>query len=216
MQTGRKRWGAAGAALLVAGAATLFLRHHRSATQRRSALDEPLEQAAGDRWRGFAAGTTVQARPANDAGASGKDWLAEQITPQQLHDAVDAWRQAILMRRSDAVLTLDRAFAVYPGRYGPELMTLAQSDPDERIRAFSTRVLGKIKNPELTDVFGRLLDDKSPFVRQNAAWALGELADRPGGRDAAQAAVADLERVQDTDPALPVRTAAGEALKKLQ
>ena len=68
------------------------------------------------------------------------------------------------------------------------------------MRAFSTRVLGKMKNVALVEDFQRLLADKSPFVRQNAAWALGELATRPGGREAAEAALDELRQAQD-DPA---------------
>jgi HEAT repeat protein len=114
------------------------------------------------------------------------------------------------------VLALDRAFAMLPGRYGPELIRVAETDPDDRVRAFSTRVLGKLKNVELADVFMRLLNDRSPFVRQNAAWALGELAPLPRGRETAGAAYGDLRRVEEGDPASDVRAAATMALKRLQ
>ena len=62
-----------------------------------------------------------------------------------------------------------------------------RKDANERVRAFSTRVLGKFKQVELAETFERLLEDGSPFVRQNAAWALGELGAevrRAGGGEA--------------------------------
>jgi HEAT repeat protein len=102
-----------------------------------------------------------------------------------------------------------------PARYGPALLRLAETDPDERVRAFSVRVLGKMKNLELVDDYRRLLEDKSPFVRGNAAWALGELARRPGGREAAEGALDELRQAAD-DPATDVRAAATNALKALQ
>lgn len=167
-------------------------------------------------WRGFATGTIGPAKAAGDAGVAVNGWMAEQITPQQLENAVSAWRQSILDKQKDSVITLDRAFAMFPGRYGPELVRLAESDPEERIRAFSTRVLGKIKNPELAGTFERLLTDKSPFVRQNAAWALGELTERPEGRAAAEVAIDELQHVQNADPSEAVRAAAANTLKQLQ
>jgi len=84
------------------------------------------------------------------------------------------------------------------------------------VRAFSTRVLGKYKSPTLADTFDALLADKSPFVRQNAAWALGELAAQADGRAAAQRAVAELRHARAKDPAPDVRTAARGALARLE
>lgn len=78
------------------------------------------------------------------------------------------------------------------------------------MRAFSTRVLGKFKNAAEAPLYQRLLlTDKSPYVRQNAAWALGELG--PAGASA----VAELQKVSVRDRANDVRGAAKDALKKL-
>jgi hypothetical protein len=211
MLTRRKRWGAAGAAVLIAGATALWIRHRHAPASRAGVATRAV--APEERWRGFEAGRDVPGPPSGGAAPSEPD--SKDVTPAQVGDAIAAWRTAILEKRAELVLSLDRAFAVLPGRYGPELLKLAESDPDERVRAFSTRVLGKMKNAALVDDFRRMLGDASPFVRQNAAWALGELALRPGGREAAEAALDELRQAQD-DPATDVRAAATNALKALQ
>ena len=114
------------------------------------------------------------------------------------------------------VQSLDRAFLSSPERYRSALEKSARSDADGRVRAFSTRVLGKQKNPALAPLFETLLSDKSPFVRQNAAWALGELAVLDDGRVAARHAVAELRLARAKDPAPDVRTAAKGALARLE
>jgi hypothetical protein len=210
MLKAQKRWGAAGLAVLLVGGATLFWRH-RHAGPAPYVPDEPAK--VRERWRGFEAGVDV---PGTGGSAGARpDWTSKQVTPEQVTSAMSEWRRGILEKRAELVVTLDQVFSLLPGRYGPELLRLAETDPDERVRAFSTRVLGKMKNVELVDVFQRLLADKSEFVRQNAAWALGELAHRPGGREAALAALDELRQAQD-DPATAVRAAATNALKALQ
>jgi HEAT repeat protein len=129
---------------------------------------------------------------------------------------MDAWRNAIVGKDADTVLSLDGAFTGNPGRYAAALVKSATTDDNERVRAFSTRVLGKIGAPALAEVFASLLDDKSPYVRQNAAWALGELGVRPDGRAAAQRATTELRRLEQNDAAKDVRVAANSALKRLQ
>jgi hypothetical protein len=211
MLTRQKRWGAAGAVLLLVGATTLWVRHrHHHEAPGASDDSSPVE-----RWRGFEAGVDVSGAP-RDGGPARSDPFSKQVTPEQVADAMAAWRQAIIEKRAERVLPLDRAFSLLPGRYGPALVKLAETDPEDRVRAFSTRVLGKMRNAELVDTFQRLLGDKSPFVRQNAAWALGELAARPGGKEAAEAAFDELRQAQDSDPATDVRVAATNALKALQ
>jgi hypothetical protein len=214
MRKRQKRWGAAGAAVLVVGATAVLLRHrhHREAPSDAEASD-PVRVA--DVWRGFASGTDVPQPPRGDAGAAAPDWFSSKVTPDQVDGAMAEWRRGILEKRSELVLSLDQAFSMLPGRYGPALVKLAETDQDERVRAFSTRVLGKMKNAALVEDFQRLLADKSPFVRQNAAWALGELTTRPGGREAAEAAFDELRQAQD-DPATEVRAAATNTLKALQ
>ena len=95
------------------------------------------------------------------------------------------------------------------GMMEDRLAKSAEKDDNERVRAFSTRVLGKLKNPDEAPLYRRLLTDKSPYVRQNAAWALGELG------AAGAPALAELQRASRSDPANDVRAAAKAALGKL-
>jgi HEAT repeat protein len=112
-------------------------------------------------------------------------------------------------------MTLDRAFLAAPDRYRAALEASAKGESDERVRAFSTRELGKYRDAALAGLFQTQLGDKSPFVRQNAAWALGELAAHDDGRAAARHAAAELRHTRAKDPAPDVRTAARDALARL-
>jgi HEAT repeat protein len=108
------------------------------------------------------------------------------------------------------------AFQERPDRYLNALVTSSQIESNERVRAFSTRTLGKFRRPTLALHFRRLLADQSPFVRQNAAWALGELANVSGGREAARLAIAELVRARAKDIDGAVRAAARGTLNKIE
>ena len=86
-------------------------------------------------------------------------------------------------------------------------MVSAEGDAAERVRSFSTRVLGKLHPAESADLMRRLLADPSQYVRFNAAWALGELGDRN--------ATAPLRHLATRDPSPLVRDSAGQSLRKL-
>jgi len=128
---------------------------------------------------------------------------------------LSSWRNAILEKDADTVVRLDLTFLEEPEHYAAALVDSARTDSNERVRAFSTRELGKFARADLADLFGQLLADPSPYVRQNAAWALGELARAPEGRVAAESALAVLRRVNKRDPAGDVRSAARGALDRL-
>lgn len=129
--------------------------------------------------------------------------ISERVTQLMLE-----WRAAILQRNPEVVESLDRTFASYPAEFTPALMASAEGDPDQRVRAFSTRVLGKLRPPETVPLMRKLLADTSEHVRFNAAWALGELGDRDS--------VARLRQALTRDPAASVRRSAGESLKKME
>jgi hypothetical protein len=118
------------------------------------------------------------------------------------------WRQSIVVRDPEGVLACDRGFLDEPPVFMAALVESARKDSEERVRAFSTRVLGKFTNPELAPTFLELLKDSSPFVRGNAAWALGQLSPELG-REA-------LLRVKAHDRVESVRQSATEALARLQ
>ena len=131
---------------------------------------------------------------------------------EDVEDRVDPmmkeWRDAIITKNAEAVEALDRAFASHPREFVPALMASAQSDAEERVRAFSTRVLGKLRPSESVPLMRKLLTDRSEYVRFNAAWALGQLDDRT--------AVSRLRSLKQRDPSLDVRRSAGESLRKLE
>jgi HEAT repeat protein len=199
----KRRWIAAGLLVLVTGTGALVLRDRRAGQAIR------LRGADGSTQRGLEAepGGTPPAWPRQESEA--------QIA-QEVDTSLAAWRQAILDKNADVVQSLDRVFLSSPERYRSALEKSARSDADGRVRAFSTRVLGKQKSAALAPLFETLLADKSPFVRQNAAWALGELAVLDDGRVAARHAVAELRLARAKDPAPDVRTAAKGALARLE
>jgi hypothetical protein len=129
---------------------------------------------------------------------------------QQVDNLMNAWHGAILGHDADTVLMCDRTFLGEPRTFMPALVESARHDADERVRAFSTRVLGKLTDATLIDVFRSLLEDRSPYVRENAAWGLGQLEAR------ARSAAADLEKVRKQDKAGDVRRAAEEALHRVR
>ena len=199
----KRRWIAAGLLVVVTGTGVLVLRDRRAGQAIR------LRGADGSTQRGLEAahGGTTPAWPRQETEA--------QIA-QEVDTSMAAWRQAILDKNAETVQSLDRAFLSSPERYRSALEKSARSDADGRVRAFSTRVLGKQKSPALAPLFEALLADNSPFVRQNAAWALGELAVLDDGRVAARHAVAELRLARAKDPAPDVRSAAKGALARIE
>jgi hypothetical protein len=218
-----KKWGAVGVVILVALGA-FFLRSRPKPVHVGGSTPQDVDDRES-RWRGFAAtdpGVVYHPAPptpnapdgASPAAPGGPS--APPVEAQKDEAVMDRWRHGILEKNAEVVLDLDQWFAAEPPRFGPQLEILAGTDPDDRVRAFSTRVLGKYKNVAAVGVFEHLLSDRSPYVRQNGAWALGELAERPGGRPAAARSLGELQRLQESDPVPDVRSAAAAALKKLQ
>ena len=204
MRRGTKPWIAGGIAVALIGSAALILRHHRGQQQ---ALRQ--RSAAGPTLRGLAAGDF--GTPPLPQAPETKEQIAAEVTT-----SLGAWRRAILVKDAEAVMALDRAFLASPDRYRAALEESAKTESDERVRAFSTRELGKYKSAALAGLFQTQLADRSPYVRQNAAWALGELAALDDdGRAAARRAAADLRLARAKDPAADVRTAAKSALARL-
>ena len=119
-----------------------------------------------------------------------------------------SWHAAIVTKNAETVETLDHEFAARPGEFVAALIENAQSDPEERVRSFSTRVLGKLRRPESLEALRQLCKDSSQYVRFNAAWALGELNDRD--------AAATLRRLERHDPSSMVRQSAGDSRRKIE
>ena len=132
---------------------------------------------------------------------------APNFTPARVSDVMNDWRMAIIQMNADVVERVDREFAARAPEFIPALMVSAESDAEPRVRAFSTRVLGKLRPAESTELMRKLLVDRSEYVRSNAAWALGELGDRE--------AVGRLRQMEKRDPAALVRQSAAESARKL-
>jgi HEAT repeat protein len=135
---------------------------------------------------------------------------SEPSAGDQMATVMAAWRAAIIAHDPDTVLACDRIFVSDGRAFTPALVKSAQSDSNERVRAFSTRVLGKLGDVALIELFRTQLADRSPFVRENAAWSLGELETRAGG------VARDLERLKERDQAEAVRRAAAGALLRVR
>src|SRR5262249_11435507 len=117
-----KRWIAAGLSTVVlgCGAGGLLLRH-RSAQR---ALQ--LRAADGPASRDLAASpVSLPTLPETP-----------EMIAQEVATALTAWRQAILGKDADTVVTLDRSFVNAPDRYRAALVDSARKDGDERVRAF--------------------------------------------------------------------------------
>jgi HEAT repeat protein len=200
MSRGDKRWIVAGSVVVLTGLGWFALRD-RGASWRHP---HGSEQAGDDRFHGFSS------RPFAAAGAAlPPPPETPEMTAKQVEGAMSRWRTAILVKDAQSVIALDQTFRQMPDRYTAALAKSAESDENERVRAFSTRVLGKLKNTAEAPLYRHLLADQSPYVRQNAAWALGELG------PAAAPAVAELQKTSARDPATDVRAAAKAALAKL-
>jgi hypothetical protein len=132
---------------------------------------------------------------------------SSKVAPPPVDEIMNMWRRAILARNPDDVLACDAIFRQDPGRYLQALVTSARTDTEPRVRAFSARVLGKLQDPALVPLFRRMLADDSPYVRENGAWALGELRSRE--------ATDELGRLSRSDPAEDVRKAAATALAQI-
>jgi hypothetical protein len=126
------------------------------------------------------------------------------VPEQVIGPVMQQWRNSILERDADGVLACDRMFRDHPRSFAPALRDSATRDSDERVRAFSTRVLGKLRDPALAPFFLERLQDASAYVRENGAWALGEL----GAAEAMDA----LAALKHDDPAPAVRKAAQLAM----
>ena len=195
-----KRWIVTGTLAVVAGV-VLLATHHRGGGRHPADTGEgSQDRFAGFSSRPFSSGSAGQTPPAPET----PEMVAAHVAAE-----ISRWRTAIATKDAATVIALDLAFRQDPDRYADPLAKSAETDPNERVRAFSTRVLGKLKRPDQAPVFQKLLADKSPFVRQNAAWALGEL----GG--AAAPALAELRHAA-RDSAHDVRMAAQDALGKVE
>jgi HEAT repeats len=203
MSRGDTRWIVTGSLVLLTGVTVLALQHR---SHRRGAA--AAEEAAAAQFR-------LAAGPLGPSGAGMQPANPAPVKPD-VAGAMSRWRTAVVSKDAETVIALDVAFRQKPDLYAPALAKIAEAEGNERVRAFSTRVLGKLRDPALAPLYERLLADESVYVRQNAAWSLGELGAGGDGRAAAEHAVTELQHVRARDPANEVRLAAKDALNKLE
>lgn len=84
------------------------------------------------------------------------------------------WRVAILENKRHEVLALVAELRRAPT--GRDDLLLLAGDGEARVRAYALRELGRRREAALAPVFSSSLADPSPPVRENARWALDELA----------------------------------------
>lgn len=216
MARGDKRWIAVLGAVALGGAVAVY--YFGRDSRDRGAPGQQGDDDSRSRWRGFQAGQP-SLPSGTDAGGDGPaaplPGSGDPTAPVPVEAIMGSWRHAIINKDADTVLSSDRIFAADRDRFMKPLVTSAETDSEDRVRAFSTRVLGKYRAPELVDVFVRLLGDKGEHVRGNAAWSLGELASDPTGRQAARKTLPTLRRIEKQDRSPDARAAAALAVKKL-
>jgi HEAT repeat protein len=188
-------------ALLVIAVVLVVSRHGR-----RSTVGAGNESAVSDGARPRAPLPSLGTDPSPSARSPSV--TAAEPTSEQVASVIKSWHAAIVTKNAETVETLDREFAARPGEFVAALIDNAQSDSEERVRSFSTRVLGKLRRPESVEALRQLCKDSSQYVRFNAVWALGELNDRD--------AVATLRRLERHDPSSMVRQSAGESRRKIE
>lgn len=131
---------------------------------------------------------------------------AKESKEKTKEPALEMWRSAIITKNAQQVYAAERAFLGDKAKYHDGLAAQAEKDANDRVRAFSTRMLGKFAMAGDVDLFSRLLEnDPNPYVRQNSAWALGEL------KLGAEA----LQRASTKDENKDVRAEAASALGRL-
>ena len=128
--------------------------------------------------------------------------------PEAVEATMLQWRKAILNKDVEAVERIDDIFRASASVFSEALQTSARKDPDPRVRAFSTRVLGNTKRKDAVPALRACLTDESEHVRANAAWALLQVND--------QESVATLGHLATHDLSQVVQRAAADAIQGLR
>lgn len=128
---------------------------------------------------------------------------------RQIGRLFNIWRKAVLTRNIAQINQLDSQIKGCGDEAIPFLTKLAKEDGNERVRAFATRVLGRMNLSDLSSLFMELLrNDTSAFVRENSCWALGRLGNTES--------LETLQKVADSDASEPVRQVAAEAIENIK
>jgi HEAT repeat protein len=162
-----------------------------------------LEKSASEWMKDLASGKVEARRAAAFAlgklGAQGNTKAIVAGLLKRLRDDQDAGvRERAAEALGDVFTALEETAAAYWTDAGPTLQKALENDPDARVRRSCACALGAFGPgaAEAQDVLTAALADRTPSVRQNAAWALGRL-----GKDAGPAAVEGLRGLlKDAEP----------------
>ena len=146
---------------------------------------------------------------------------------RQIGRLFNIWRRSVLTKNISQINQLDSQIKGCGDEAIPFLSKLAKEDGNERVRAFSVRILGRMNNAELSSATpsvnpsthgsaGQLLplfmellkNDTSAFVRENSCWSLGRLGNSES--------LDILQKAADSDPSEPVRKAAAQAIETIK
>lgn len=159
--------------------------------------------------------TSTTVRSSTPPADSTKEMSREEKVKQLIED----WKSAIInednqnvpLRAQDLVDMIDDTFEKLKG-------LVEDKNENERVRSFSLRVLGSLRRVELVEFYAGLLrNDKSQYVRENAAWALGELAGVLNkNTEMRQKAIDSLNLAVQLDTSEMVRRIAKESVERIQ
>lgn len=154
---------------------------------------------------------------------------------RQIGRLFNIWRKAVLTKNITQINQLDSQIKGCGDEAIPFLTKLAKEDTNERVRAFSVRVLGRMNvaelssalpsvNPstywsagQLSSLFMELLkNDASAFVRENCCWALGRLGNTDSFGTLTTSTLEILQKVADNDASAQVRKVASEAIANIK
>ena len=128
---------------------------------------------------------------------------------RQIGHLMNTWRKAVLSKNINEIKQLDMQIKGCGDEAIPFLTRLAKGDENERVRAFALRILGRMNKTDLYSLFIELLqNDRSAFVRENACWSLGRLANSD--------AIEVLQKTADSDVSEQVRKSAEDSIKTIK
>jgi hypothetical protein len=130
---------------------------------------------------------------------------APEPEPPPADSLLRRWQGSVRRRDEKGVISAQQEFLSKEGEYREPLATMAKTDAEPRVRAFSIAVLGRMKAPPPEEFFVERLGDAHEYPRTSALQALE--------KSGTARCLAELDRLASADPAEAVRRAAAQAAK---
>jgi hypothetical protein len=118
------------------------------------------------------------------------------------------WQTAIAQRDANGVTGAQSLLLEREGEYREPLVRMAKEDPDARVRAFTIKVLSRMKAPPPESFFLDHLGDPHVYPRKSALEVLEKIG--------TPASLASIERAAAGDASEEVRAAAAQAAKAVR